>query len=243
MVLFIDDIRKDLAMKKTWIVWLTCLALTMSLLGGCASKPEETTDVAQEDTAAEEIQEETSQEETVQEESETAPADPVPEEEPGTGEQTAQTPAQTPEETPQQPSQTPAQTPPQPAQEPAPETQPAQAEEPAPAPEEPEGIADGTYTISISFSGGTGKASITSPVTLYVKGGSYSAKVVWTSVNYDYMIVNGTKYLNENVGGNSTFTIPVPALDTYFNVIGDTTAMSTPHEIEYTLYFDSTTIH
>ncbi|MBR3748908.1 MAG: hypothetical protein IKN28_03470, partial [Firmicutes bacterium] len=119
MVLFIDDIRKDLAMKKTWIVWLTCLALTMSLLGGCASKPEETTDVAQEDTAAEEIQEETSQEETVQEESETAPADPVPEEEPGTGEQTAQTPAQTPEETPQQPSQTPAQTPPQPAQEPA----------------------------------------------------------------------------------------------------------------------------
>ena len=32
------------------------------------------------------------------------------------------------------------------------------------------------------------------------------------------------------------------ALDTPLTVIGDTTAMSTPHEIEYTLTFDSTTV-
>ena len=31
------------------------------------------------------------------------------------------------------------------------------------------------------------------------------------------------------------------AFDTELTVIGDTTAMSTPHEIEYTLTFDSTT--
>ena len=31
------------------------------------------------------------------------------------------------------------------------------------------------------------------------------------------------------------------ALDTPLTVIGDTTAMSTPHEIEYTLTFDSST--
>ena len=40
----------------------------------------------------------------------------------------------------------------------------------------------------------------------------------------------------------STFEIPVAAFDTELTVIGDTTAMSTPHEIEYTLNFDSATL-
>lgn len=35
---------------------------------------------------------------------------------------------------------------------------------------------------------------------------------------------------------------PVAAFDTELTVIGDTTAMSTPHEIEYTLNFDSATL-
>ena len=46
-----------------------------------------------------------------------------------------------------------------------------------------------------------------------------------------------TKYLNENKGGNSTFTIPVSGFDCDIAVVGDTVAMSTPHEIEYTLNF------
>ncbi len=37
----------------------------------------------------------------------------------------------------------------------------------------------------------------------------------------------------------STFEIPVAALDTPLAVVGDTTAMSTPHEIDYTLTFDA----
>ena len=40
----------------------------------------------------------------------------------------------------------------------------------------------------------------------------------------------------------STFEIPVAVFDTELTVIGDTTAMSTPHEIEYTLNFDSATL-
>ena len=42
--------------------------------------------------------------------------------------------------------------------------------------------------------------------------------------------------------GNSVFEIPVAALDTALAVTADTTAMSTPHEIEYTLTFDSASL-
>ena len=39
-----------------------------------------------------------------------------------------------------------------------------------------------------------------------------------------------------------TFEIPVTALDTPLDVVGDTVAMSTPHEIEYTLTFASASL-
>ena len=57
-----------------------------------------------------------------------------------------------------------------------------------------------------------------------------------------YMLVDGQRYDVLTTEGGSTFEIPVRALDTPLTVIGDTTAMSTPHEIEYTLTFDSTTV-
>ena len=58
------------------------------------------------------------------------------------------------------------------------------------------------------------------------------------------MIVNGEKYLpvnGEEGVGNSTFLIPVLCMDEPMTVIADTTAMSTPHEITYTLTFHSET--
>lgn len=59
---------------------------------------------------------------------------------------------------------------------------------------------------------------------------------MWSSKNYDYMIVDGVKYLNEAAKDeNSQFSFPIPAVGEEFTVIGDTVAMSTPHEIEYTL--------
>lgn len=107
-----------------------------------------------------------------------------------------------------------------------------------------EGIPDeGTYTDEIKFEGGSGRASIQSPVTLTVGAdGKMTATVEWSSPNYDYMIVDGEKLFPVNADGNSVFEIPVSAFDTPITVIGDTVAMSKPHEIEYTLTFLSDTL-
>ena len=56
------------------------------------------------------------------------------------------------------------------------------------------------------------------------------------------MMVNGDKYLPVNTEGNSTFEIPVSVFDEPMTVIGDTTAMSVPHEVEYTLTFASESV-
>ena len=99
-------------------------------------------------------------------------------------------------------------------------------------------LPDGTYNIDLDFEGGSGKASISSPAEVTISGGKAVATVEWSSPNYDYMIVGGEKYLPVNTEGNSVFEIPV-TLDTPMQVIGDTVAMSKPHEIEYTLTFHS----
>ena len=103
-------------------------------------------------------------------------------------------------------------------------------------------LEDGTYTAEVTLEGGSGRASIESPATLTVKDGKVTASIVWSSPNYDYMIVDGKKLLPVNTEGNSVFEIPVVSFDTALDVIADTVAMSKPHEIEYTLAFDSSTI-
>ena len=69
-----------------------------------------------------------------------------------------------------------------------------------------------------------------------------TAVIVWSSPNYDYMLVNSEKYLPVNTEGNSVFEVPVEALDVPLTMIGDTVAMSTPHEVEYTVTFHSETL-
>ena len=98
-------------------------------------------------------------------------------------------------------------------------------------------LEDGTYSMGITFAGGSGKAEILSPVSVTVAGGKAMATVQWNSPNYDYMIVNGEKYLPVNTEGDSIFEIPVLIFDEPMDIIGDTVAMSKPHEIEYTLTF------
>ncbi len=97
------------------------------------------------------------------------------------------------------------------------------------------------YRVDIRLEGGSGKAYILSPVTVRVTDGEMVAELVWSSKNYDYMIVNGERYDNENPGGNSTFHVIVPDTETPLTVIGDTVAMSTPHEIEYTIFWGDVT--
>lgn len=101
-------------------------------------------------------------------------------------------------------------------------------------------LADGIYSCTVELEGGTGKATVISPCTVNVTNGCLNATIVWSSKNYDYMVVNGVKYINESEAGEpSSFTFPIDEVPCDLAVIGDTTAMSTPHEIEYTLHFGS----
>ena len=104
-------------------------------------------------------------------------------------------------------------------------------------------VAEGDYTIDVDLEGGSGKATITSPASVKVGAdGENIAVIEWSSPNYDYMIVDGEKYLPVNEEGNSVFEIPVKNFDEPLEVIADTVAMSKPHEIEYTLIFHSDTM-
>lgn len=103
-------------------------------------------------------------------------------------------------------------------------------------------LADGSYTIELTMEGGSGRASIQSPAQLAITDGAATATLEWSSPNYDYMLVNGEKYLPVNTEGNSVFEVPVEALDAPLTMIGDTVAMSTPHEVEYTVTFHAETL-
>lgn len=103
-------------------------------------------------------------------------------------------------------------------------------------------LEDGNYTAEVTLEGGSGKATVESPVKLEIRDGKAIAELIWSSPNYDYMIVDGEKYEMTNTEGNSTFEIPVAAFDTALAVKADTVAMSEPHEIDYTLQFDSASI-
>ena len=96
---------------------------------------------------------------------------------------------------------------------------------------------DGTYQMEVELLGGSGRASVTSPAEVEIKDGKAVATLEWSSPNYDYMLVDGEKYLPVNTEGNSVFQIPVEAFDQDIAVIADTVAMSKPHEVEYTLNF------
>lgn len=103
-------------------------------------------------------------------------------------------------------------------------------------------LADGSYTIELTMEGGSGRANIQSPTQITVADGAATAILEWSSSNYDYMLVNSEKYLPVNTEGNSVFEVPVEALDAPLTMIGDTVAMSTPHEVEYTVTFHSDTL-
>ena len=104
------------------------------------------------------------------------------------------------------------------------------------------GLSDGEHTAEVTLDGGTGRASVESPAVIRINGDECIAVITWSSPHYDYMIVDGQRYEPVNTEGNSVFEIPVPYFDKAVEVIADTTAMSEPHEIEYTLTFDSASV-
>lgn len=96
---------------------------------------------------------------------------------------------------------------------------------------------DGEYTINVALEGGSGRASVQSPAELTVQNGQMTVKIVWSSKNYDLMVVDGQEYTPTYENELSCFTIPVSALGTPLPVQAETTAMSQPHMIDYTLTF------
>ena len=90
------------------------------------------------------------------------------------------------------------------------------------------GLEDGSYSAAVTLSGGSGRASVQSPCLLKITDGAAEAEIVWI--------------LTEIRDGKSVCVIPVAAFDCALKVTADTTAMSRPHEIDYTLRFDAATI-
>ena len=104
---------------------------------------------------------------------------------------------------------------------------------------------------AVELKGGSGKASVESPCPVLERSGELLALITWSSSHYDFMIVDGEKILPVNKEGNSQFEISLKSAaestgmgqsetlpaNCEMQVQADTTAMSTPHLVDYTLSF------
>ena len=100
---------------------------------------------------------------------------------------------------------------------------------------------EGSYTCDVALEGGSGRATVESPAVIVSDGETLTATIVWSSPNYEYMLVDGVQYDPVQEEGNSTFQIPV-VLGQEMAVSASTVAMSQPHLIDYTLRFDGATL-
>lgn len=96
-------------------------------------------------------------------------------------------------------------------------------------------LKDGVYTPDkFMWSGGTGRVDITCDEVTITDGQAY-ATIVFSSDKYGYVEVDGIQYDPIHVGDTSAFSIPV-RLNENNQIIGMTTAMSTAHEISYSIF-------
>lgn len=104
-------------------------------------------------------------------------------------------------------------------------------------------LADGNYLVDVTLSGGTGRVQVTSPTVLTVAGDSLTALVVLDSPYFTLMQVGAFQYNPVETGNEATSAFDIPVvLDEALSIQAQTIAMSQPHLIDYTLYFDSTTL-
>lgn len=104
-----------------------------------------------------------------------------------------------------------------------------------------DGLKDGEYgsdAFTFSWSGGTGTHGLNITCDkISVENGQAWAYVTFSSGKWIYLKANGKQYDPTEQGSDyTTFKIPVQ-LNANNKVVGCTTAMSKPYEIEYTLYF------
>ena len=65
--------------------------------------------------------------------------------------------------------------------------------------------------------------------------GAVTATLVFSSPNYPTVTVDGVAYTATHEGKTSVFVIPA-VVNADMTVVGTTTAMSQPHDIEYTIH-------
>ena len=104
-------------------------------------------------------------------------------------------------------------------------------------------LSDGTYVPTMfTAEGGTGKVIITCPEVV-LSGEDVQALIEFSSPHYEWVKVDGVQFDAENAGEadrrNSVFRIPA-VLDEKLKISALTTAMSEPHEIDYTLFISLT---
>lgn len=96
-------------------------------------------------------------------------------------------------------------------------------------------LPNGDFKAEITLAGGTGKTTVQSPANVNIADGVITVEVVWSSPNYDLMIVDDKEYKPVSNKDGSVFMIRIPSLDTPLNVQAETVAMSAPHLIDYTI--------
>lgn len=93
-------------------------------------------------------------------------------------------------------------------------------------------LPDGVYTPDcFSFSGGSGKVKITCPE-IIVENRLAFARIRFSSSSYAHVRASGKIFYADIVDGKSEFIIPI-ALNCNNRILGLTTKMGTPHEVEY----------
>lgn len=105
-------------------------------------------------------------------------------------------------------------------------------------------LEDGNYSVEAVLKGGSGRVSIESPVLIEAVGGKITATFIWSSSFYEYMLVDGQKFLPESrdkKNDTTTFRIPLKSLET-FPFVAQTSKMSRPYDIEYSIEFDLSTL-
>ena len=87
------------------------------------------------------------------------------------------------------------------------------------------------------FSGGSGRVTISCPA-VWRADGRDMARIVFSSPNWPSLQSEGVEYTSARDGGVSVFEIPV-TLNRDMAITATTTAMSKPHDIEYTIHIVS----
>ena len=96
---------------------------------------------------------------------------------------------------------------------------------------------ESTFAVNVTLEGGSGKSTVASPAEIRFEDGRYIAVIKWSSSNYDFMVVDEETIYPVTTEGGSVFEILIPKPPCRIDVQADTTAMSTPHLIDYTLVF------